>query len=135
MEPRDRETPRRGAAARASRSSRSSTGCPPTPTSSPPATTVCTSPGTTRATCAGTRSSRSGTPAARSSRTGRPTRRATTRFCRKLKFLDGAVEALEADRIEDQRAELDARFALQGAELERLFAMLEKTFQLSKADA
>jgi recombination associated protein RdgC len=54
---------------------------------------------------------------------------------RKLKFLDGAVEELEADRIEDARAELDARFALQSAEVQKLFAMLEKTFQLSKADA
>jgi recombination associated protein RdgC len=53
---------------------------------------------------------------------------------RKLKFLDGAVEALEADRIEDARAELDARFALQSAELRRLFALLEKAFELSKAE-
>jgi recombination associated protein RdgC len=54
---------------------------------------------------------------------------------RKLKFLDGAVKELEADRIEDARAELDARFALQSAELARLFAMLEKAFELSKAEA
>ena len=54
---------------------------------------------------------------------------------RKLKFLDGAVKELEADRIEDARAELDARFALQSAELERLFALLEKAFELSKAEA
>ncbi len=54
---------------------------------------------------------------------------------RKLKFLDGAVEELEADRIEDARAELDARFALQSAELQRLFALLEKAFELSKAEA
>ena len=54
---------------------------------------------------------------------------------RKLKFLDGAVQELEADRIEDQRAELDARFALQSAELARLFALLEKAFELSKAEA
>ena len=54
---------------------------------------------------------------------------------RKLKFLDGAVKELEADRIEDQRAELDARFALQSAELQRLFALLEKAFELSKAEA
>jgi recombination associated protein RdgC len=54
---------------------------------------------------------------------------------RKLKFLDGAVEELEADRIEDARAELDARFALQSAELSRLFAVMETVFKLSKADA
>jgi len=54
---------------------------------------------------------------------------------RKLKFLDGAVQALEADRTDDLRAELDARFALQSAELKRLFALLEKAFQLSKAEA
>ena len=54
---------------------------------------------------------------------------------RKLKFLDGAVEELEADRIEDARAELDARFALQSAELAKLFAMMETVFKLSKADA
>jgi recombination associated protein RdgC len=54
---------------------------------------------------------------------------------RKLKFLDGAVAELEADRIEDQRAELDARFALQSAELARLFALLDKAFELSKAEA
>jgi recombination associated protein RdgC len=54
---------------------------------------------------------------------------------RKLKFLDGAVEALEADRIEDARAELDARFALQSAELARLFAVMETVFKLSKAEA
>ena len=53
---------------------------------------------------------------------------------RKLKFLDGAVKELEADRIEDQRAELDARFALQSAEVRRLFALLEKAFELSKAE-
>jgi recombination associated protein RdgC len=54
---------------------------------------------------------------------------------RKLKFLDGAMDAIEADRTDDIRAELDARFALQSAELKRLFAVLEKTFQLSKAEA
>jgi recombination associated protein RdgC len=54
---------------------------------------------------------------------------------RKRKFLDGAVQALENDRTDDIRAELDARFALQSAELARLFALLETTFQLSKAEA
>lgn len=54
---------------------------------------------------------------------------------RKLKFLDGAVQALENDRTDDIRAELDARFALQSAELRRLFALLEKAFALSKAEA
>jgi recombination associated protein RdgC len=54
---------------------------------------------------------------------------------RKLKFLDGAVQALENDRTDDLRAELDARFALQSAELKRLFVLLEKAFQLSRAEA
>jgi recombination associated protein RdgC len=54
---------------------------------------------------------------------------------RKLKFLDGAVAELEADRIEDARAELDARFALQSAELARLFKLLDKAFELGKAEA
>lgn len=53
---------------------------------------------------------------------------------RKLKFLDGAVEALEDGEREDLRVELDARFALMSGEVRRLFALLEKTLKLSSAD-
>lgn len=53
---------------------------------------------------------------------------------RKLKFLDGAVDALESSDREDVRAELDARFALMAAELKRLFEVLEPALKLSKAD-
>jgi recombination associated protein RdgC len=51
---------------------------------------------------------------------------------RKLKFLDGAIDQLEGSEQQDQRAELDARFALMAAELKRLFAVLEPAFKLSK---
>jgi recombination associated protein RdgC len=54
---------------------------------------------------------------------------------RKLKFLDGAVDALDATEPEDLRAELDARFALMVAELKRLFAVLEPALKLSKVEA
>ena len=54
---------------------------------------------------------------------------------RKLKFLDGAVESLENTQTEDLNAELDARYALMAGELKRLFATLEKTLKLSKAEA
>jgi recombination associated protein RdgC len=54
---------------------------------------------------------------------------------RKLKFLDGAVDQLENTERDSVRAELDARFALMSAELKRLFAMLEKAFKLSRAEA
>lgn len=52
---------------------------------------------------------------------------------RKLKFLDGAVEALENTDRESQRAELDARYALMVGELRRLFAVLRSAFTLSEA--
>lgn len=54
---------------------------------------------------------------------------------RKFKLLDGAVDQLESTERDDVRAELDARFALMGAELRRLFAVLEPALRLSKVDA
>jgi len=51
---------------------------------------------------------------------------------RKLKFLDGAVEALENTERDSQRAELDARYALMVGELRRLFAVLRSAFKLSE---
>jgi recombination associated protein RdgC len=54
---------------------------------------------------------------------------------RKLKFLEGAVDALEGSEREDIHAELDARFALMAAELKRLFAVLEPALKLSAIDA
>jgi recombination associated protein RdgC len=54
---------------------------------------------------------------------------------RKLKFLDGAVDELESSERESVAAELDARFALMSAELKRVFAMMEKAFKLSRAEA
>lgn len=54
---------------------------------------------------------------------------------RKLKFLEGAVDALEGTEREDLRAELDARFALMAAELKRLFAVLAPALKLSTVDA
>jgi len=53
---------------------------------------------------------------------------------RKLKFLEGAVDALESTEREDLRAELDARFALMAAELKRLFDVLAPALKLSTAD-
>ncbi|HXH01208.1 MAG TPA: recombination-associated protein RdgC [Xanthomonadaceae bacterium] len=53
---------------------------------------------------------------------------------RKLKFLDGAVDALEGTDRGDVRAELDARSALMGAEFSRLFGVLENAFLLGRAD-
>jgi len=53
---------------------------------------------------------------------------------RKLKFLDGAVDALEGSEREDLRAELDARFALMSGEVRRLFAVLQDALKLSSAD-
>lgn len=49
---------------------------------------------------------------------------------RKLKFLDGAVESLEATERDSQRAELDARYALMVGELRRLFAVISSALQL-----
>ncbi len=54
---------------------------------------------------------------------------------RKLKFLDGAVDALEGSERDSVQAELDARFALMSAELKRLYAMLGDAFKLSGAEA
>lgn len=54
---------------------------------------------------------------------------------RKLKLLDGVVEALDSAEHEDVRAELDARFALLTGEIGHLFDVLERAFKLSKADA
>lgn len=53
---------------------------------------------------------------------------------RKLKFLDGAVDQLESGNDDDLRAELEARFALMSAELQRLFAVLEPALKLSSVD-
>ncbi len=53
---------------------------------------------------------------------------------RKFKLLDGAVDQLESSDRDDQRAELDARFALMAGELKRLFALLEPALKLSKVD-
>lgn len=53
---------------------------------------------------------------------------------RKLKFLDGAVDALENTERDSQRAELDARYALMVGELRRLFAVLEDALKFSRAD-
>jgi recombination associated protein RdgC len=53
---------------------------------------------------------------------------------RKLKFLDGAVEALENTERDSQRAELDARYALMVGELRRLFGVLEAALKLSRVD-
>ncbi len=53
---------------------------------------------------------------------------------RKLKFLDGAIDKLEGTENDDQRAELDARFALMAGELKRLFAVLEPALKLSKVE-
>src|SRR5690606_35788891 len=53
---------------------------------------------------------------------------------RKLRFLDGAVDALDDQQYEDIRAELDARFALQVGELGRLFELLEAAFRITPAE-
>lgn len=51
---------------------------------------------------------------------------------RKLKFLDGAVDALDGADHEDVHAELDARFALMAGEVGRLFDVLEPTLRISR---
>lgn len=51
---------------------------------------------------------------------------------RKLRFLDGAVDALGDQRHEDMHAELDARFALMAGEVGRLFDVLEQALRLSE---
>ncbi|WP_439444500.1 recombination-associated protein RdgC [Xanthomonas translucens pv. translucens] len=53
---------------------------------------------------------------------------------RKLKFLDGALDALDSADTEGARAELDARFALMTAEVRRLFLLLEGALKLSNAN-
>ncbi len=53
---------------------------------------------------------------------------------RKLKFLDGALDQLDDVEGDGMRAELDARFALQSAELRRLFLVLEQALRLSKVE-
>lgn len=53
---------------------------------------------------------------------------------RKLRFLDGAMDALDGLDSEDLRAELHARFSLQVGLLDRLFDVLEPAFRWSKAE-
>ncbi|HEY4529346.1 MAG TPA: recombination-associated protein RdgC [Luteimonas sp.] len=53
---------------------------------------------------------------------------------RKLRFLDGAVDALGDQEHEDVHAELDARFALMAGEVGRLFDVLEPALRLSKVE-
>jgi len=53
---------------------------------------------------------------------------------RKIRLLDGAVDALESTEREDLQAELMARLTLMGAELEGIFLMLEPAFDLSSAE-
>ncbi|KIJ00444.1 recombinase RdgC [Xanthomonas phaseoli pv. phaseoli] len=53
---------------------------------------------------------------------------------RKLKFLDGALDQLDDVEGDGMRAELDARFALQSAEIRRLFLVLEQALRLSKVE-
>jgi recombination associated protein RdgC len=53
---------------------------------------------------------------------------------RKVRLLDGALQALDSGDRDDLRAELDARFALFSAELRRLFTTLEPALKLSKAE-
>ncbi|UXA48492.1 recombination-associated protein RdgC [Xanthomonas prunicola] len=53
---------------------------------------------------------------------------------RKFKLLDGAMDQLEAAEGDGARAELDARFALQSAEMRRLFLVIEQALRLSKVE-
>ncbi|NIK50309.1 recombination-associated protein RdgC [Xanthomonas arboricola] len=53
---------------------------------------------------------------------------------RKLKFLDGALDQLDDVEGDGARAELDARFALQSAEMRRLFLVLEQALRLAKVE-
>lgn len=53
---------------------------------------------------------------------------------RKVRFLDGAVDALEDVERDDMHAELGARFALMAGEFHRLFSVLEQALKLSKAE-
>lgn len=54
---------------------------------------------------------------------------------RKVKFLDGALDALEGTETDGVAAELDARFALMSGEVGRLFDVLDGCFTFSKAEA
>lgn len=54
---------------------------------------------------------------------------------RKVKFLDAALEPMEATEHDGIEAELDARFALMSGEVRRLFLVLAKAFQFSAADS
>ncbi|WP_435014651.1 recombination-associated protein RdgC [Xanthomonas arboricola] len=54
---------------------------------------------------------------------------------RKFKLLDGAMDQLETAEGDGARAELDARFALQSAEMRRLFLVLEQALRLSKVES
>jgi recombination associated protein RdgC len=53
---------------------------------------------------------------------------------RKLRFLDGALDALASGDRDDLHAELDARFALFRAEVCWLFLVLQQALKLSKAE-
>lgn len=53
---------------------------------------------------------------------------------RKLRFRDGALDKLTDMEIDDMRAELDARFALQVGELRRLWSILSDSFKVSEVD-
>ena len=53
---------------------------------------------------------------------------------RKLRFLDGALDALASGDRDDLRAELDARFALFSSEVRVLFRVLEPVLKLSKVE-
>ncbi|HGM4744430.1 TPA: recombination-associated protein RdgC [Stenotrophomonas maltophilia] len=50
---------------------------------------------------------------------------------RKLRFLDGAVEQLQHGDEDGRRAEFDARFALQIAEVGRLYDLVREQFRLT----
>lgn len=53
---------------------------------------------------------------------------------RKLKLLDGAMEALDSQEREDIQQELDARLALMAGEVGRLFDVLERAFKITSAE-
>ena len=53
---------------------------------------------------------------------------------RKVRLLEGAVEALESTERENLRAEMDARMALFDGEFRALFAVLETAFKLSRVE-
>lgn len=47
---------------------------------------------------------------------------------RRVKFLDGALDDLNLEGVDDNAAELDARFALMTAEFDRMLTTLQNTF-------